>query len=179
VQRQDALGEGMQGPDGGTVDGVERPFGAGGPLGRVRSPGVPDGRAVGELGRIERHPEPVRNSAPAFSVNVTAAIWSNAIPSVSTRVTTRSINDFVLPDPAPASTKIVDAVSVHPPTRVGVAERRHADPAAASMPASGSIKVTSGARTGSKRLRSQRSRATPWPRPSGLQKRHWTQAKSG
>ena len=49
-----------------------------------------------------------RNSAPAFSVNVTAAMCSIGTPA-RTVWTTRSTRDCVLPDPAPASTNSVSS----------------------------------------------------------------------
>ena len=50
-----------------------------------------------------------RSSAPAFSVNVTAAIVRSGISSRSTSVVTRSTSACVFPDPAPASTNSVVA----------------------------------------------------------------------
>ena len=126
VQRQDALREGVQGADRGAVDGVEclrRPQAS--VLPRSTGASVSVGSFDGSNATRSRS----RSSAPAFSVNVTAAIRSSGIPSVRTRVSTRSTSEWVLPEPAPASTKMVESVSVRIRSLAGdVGQRRHAGP---------------------------------------------------
>ncbi len=104
VLGQQALGEGMQRPDGGPVELLKREPAAGGlrsvsGLASANCLELPPD-AVAELGRA------------AFSVKVMAAIERSSAAPVATSASTRSTRAVVLPEPAPASTNRVEPRSV-------------------------------------------------------------------
>ncbi len=107
-----------------------------------------------------------RSSAAAFSVNVTATISPIGTPLTVTSAHTRSTSDFVLPEPAPASTNRVASSSSAIATRAAASVPMSSGRVGHSSPSVGAS-ATHTCTSGAAHLRSHSRQRSRMPRESG------------